>query len=328
VVIALAVVASYNRFVSQRNAVQNAWSDIDTELKRRYDLIPNLVSTVQGYAAHERGVFEEVAQARSAGMNAQGPAAAAAAEGPFQMALGHLFAVAEAYPERKANQNFLQLQATLSDTEDRIQASRQIYNANVQQFNTRVQAFPSNIIANLFHFQPAEFFQIEGVSSVGNGARPKKQEALENRVVQTVEQGGSERESLCRNHGAFDTDAHSTRRGRLPGVRRSARHPGRGVQGRERRDPTDIAGIGGWKFLAVDPVFADRLRAGNRRQFAGAQGLVQRLREGDFLGIPLRRADALALAAADGEDRQFLAPVYRHGPGFDRQHAPHAEQAQ
>ena len=122
VVLALAVVASYNRFVSQRNAVQNAWSDIDTELKRRYDLIPNLVSTVQGYAAHERGVFEEVAQASSAGMNAQGPAAASAAEGPFQMALGHLFAVAEAYPELKANQNFLQLQATLSDTEDRIQA--------------------------------------------------------------------------------------------------------------------------------------------------------------------------------------------------------------
>ena len=119
VVIALALVASYNRFVSQRNAVQNAWSDIDTELKRRYDLIPNLVSTVQGYAAHERGVFEEVAQARSVGLQAQGPAAASAAEGPFQMALGHLFAVAEAYPDLKANQNFLQLQATLSDTEAR-----------------------------------------------------------------------------------------------------------------------------------------------------------------------------------------------------------------
>ena len=173
VVIALGVVASYNRFVSQRNAVQNAWADIDTELKRRYDLIPNLVSTVQGYAAHERGVFEEVAQARSVGLQAQGPAAASAAEGPFQMALGHLFAVAENYPELKANQNFLQLQATLSDTEDRIQSSRQIYNANVQQFNTRIQAFPSNVIANMFHFQAAEFFQIDAAQRAVVGEAPK-----------------------------------------------------------------------------------------------------------------------------------------------------------
>ncbi len=173
VVIALAAVLSYNGFVSQRNAVQNAWADVDTELKRRYDLIPNLVSTVQGYAAHERGVFEEVTQARAAGMNAQGPAAASAAEGPFQMALGHLFAVAEAYPELKANQNFLQLQATLSDTEDRIQASRQTYNAYVQQFNRRVQSFPSNVIANLFHFQNAEFFQIEAAQRATVGEPPK-----------------------------------------------------------------------------------------------------------------------------------------------------------
>lgn len=173
VVIALALVASYNRFVSQRNAVQNAWSDIDTELKRRYDLIPNLVSTVQGYAAHERGVFEEVAQARSVGLQAQGPAAASAAEGPFQMALGHLFAVAEAYPELKANQNFLQLQATLGDTEDRIQAARQIYNSNVQQFNTRIQAFPSNVIANMFHFQAAEFFQIDAAQRAVVAEAPK-----------------------------------------------------------------------------------------------------------------------------------------------------------
>jgi len=173
VVIALAAVLSYNGFVSQRNAVQNAWADVDTELKRRYDLIPNLVSTVQGYAAHERGVFEEVTQARAAGMNAQGPAAASAAEGPFQMALGHLFAVAEAYPELKANQNFLQLQATLSDTEDRIQASRQTYNAYVQQFNRRVQSFPSNVIANLFHFQNAEFFQIDAAQRATVGEPPK-----------------------------------------------------------------------------------------------------------------------------------------------------------
>ena len=173
VVIALGVMVSYNGFVSQRNAIQNSWANIDTELKRRYDLIPNLVSTVQGYAAHERGVFEEVTQARAAGMNAQGPAAAAAAEGPFQMALGHLFAVAEAYPELKANQNFLQLQATLSDTEDRIQAARQTYNAYVQQFNRRVQSFPSNVIANLFHFQNAEFFNIDPAQRATVGEPPK-----------------------------------------------------------------------------------------------------------------------------------------------------------
>ena len=168
VVVALAGVASYNRFVSQRNAVQNAWADIDTELKRRYDLIPNLVSTVQGYAAHERGVFEEVAQARSVGLQAQGPAAASAAEGPFQMALGHLFAVAENYPELKANQNFLQLQATLSATPKT--ASRPPGRSTTPTSSSstrRVQSFPSNVIANMFHFQNAEFFQIDTGAACG-----------------------------------------------------------------------------------------------------------------------------------------------------------------
>jgi len=161
VVIALAFAASYNRFIAQRNAVQSSWADVDTELKRRYDLVPNLVATVQGYAAHERGVFEEVARARSAAQAAQGPAQASATEGPFVQALGRLFAVAENYPELKANQNFLQLQATLADTEDRIQASRRVYNSNVQDFNRRIQAFPSNLIAGMFHFTPAEFFHID-----------------------------------------------------------------------------------------------------------------------------------------------------------------------
>ncbi len=173
VVIALGFVASYNRFVSQRNAVQTAWADVDTELKRRYDLVPNLVSTVQGYAAHERGVFEEVARARSAAQSAQGAAAASAAEGPFVAALGRLMAVAENYPELKANQNFLQLQATLTDTEDRIQSSRRFYNANVQQFNTRIQAFPSNIVAGLFHFTAADFFHIDEAERATVGEPPK-----------------------------------------------------------------------------------------------------------------------------------------------------------
>jgi LemA protein len=173
VVIALGLVVSYNRFVAQRNAVQNAWADVDTELKRRYDLVPNLVNTVQGYAAHERGVFEEVARTRSAAQAAQGPAAASATEGPFAAALGRLMAVAENYPELKANQNFLQLQATLTETEDRIQSSRRFYNANVQQFNRRVQSFPSNIVANAFHFQAAQFFQIDEADRAVVGEPPK-----------------------------------------------------------------------------------------------------------------------------------------------------------
>jgi len=173
VLVALSVMVSYNRFVSQRNSVQNSWADVDTELKRRYDLVPNLVSTVQGYAAHERGVFEDVARTRSAAQAAQGPAASSAAEGPFVAALGRLMAVAENYPQLKANENFLQLQGTLTDTEDRIQASRRFYNANVQQFNRRVQAFPSNIIAGAFHFQNAEFFEIDAAERAVVGEAPK-----------------------------------------------------------------------------------------------------------------------------------------------------------
>jgi LemA protein len=173
VVIALALVFSYNRFITQRTAVQNAWANVDTELKRRYDLVPNLVSSVQGYAAHERGVFEDVARTRSAAQAAQGPAASSAAEGPFVAALGRLIAVAENYPQLKANENFLQLQGALADTENRIQSSRSYYNANVQQFNRRVQAFPSNIIANLFHFQNAAFFEIDATQRAVVGEAPK-----------------------------------------------------------------------------------------------------------------------------------------------------------
>jgi LemA protein len=173
VVVALALVFSYNQFISQRTAVQNSWANVDTELKRRYDLVPNLVSTVQGYAAHERGVFEEVARTRSAAQAAQGPAAASAAEGPFVAALGRLIAVAENYPQLKANENFLQLQSTLADTEDRIQSSRSSYNATVQQFNRRVQAFPSNVVANLFHFQLAAFFEIDAAQRAVVGEAPK-----------------------------------------------------------------------------------------------------------------------------------------------------------
>ena len=161
VVIGIALVVSYNRFVTQRNNIRNSWANIDTELRRRYDLIPNLVETVKGYAAHEREVFEEVARTRSIAAGTTGtPAEQAAAEGPFVAALGNLFAVAENYPELKANQNFLALQQELSNTEDRIQASRRFYNANVQDFNRRVQSFPSNVIAGMFGFKEEQFFEI------------------------------------------------------------------------------------------------------------------------------------------------------------------------
>jgi len=162
VLIGLGLVVSYNRFVSQRNQVRSSFANIDTELKRRYDLIPNLVETVKGYAAHEREVFEEVARTRSAAAatSGQSPAAQAAAEGPFVQALGRLFAVAENYPELKANQNFLSLQAELANTEDRIQAARRFYNSNVQDYNRRVQSFPSALIASSFGFKEEEFFEI------------------------------------------------------------------------------------------------------------------------------------------------------------------------
>jgi len=175
VVIGIAIALSYNRFVSQRNTIRNSFANIDTELRRRYDLIPNLVETVKGYASHEREVFEEVARTRSvaAGTSGQSPAAQAAAEGPFVAALGKLFAVAEAYPDLKANQNFLALQAELSNTEDRIQAARRFYNANVADYNRRVQAFPSSFIAHQFNFKEEEFFEIPESERAVVGSAPQ-----------------------------------------------------------------------------------------------------------------------------------------------------------
>ncbi|HZD81176.1 MAG TPA: LemA family protein [Actinomycetota bacterium] len=161
VLAAIGAVVMYNRFISQKQLINDSWANIDTELRRRYDLIPNLVETVKGYAAHERGVFDEVTRARAAAVSATGtPAEQAAAEGPFVAALRQLFAVAENYPELKANQNFLALQAELSNTEDRLQTARRFYNANVRDYNRRVQAFPSNMMANMFNFREAEFFEI------------------------------------------------------------------------------------------------------------------------------------------------------------------------
>ena len=162
VLAAILGIASYNRFVSQKQLIRDSWANIDTELRRRYDLIPNLVETVRGYASHERAVFENVTRARAAAASATGsPAEQAAAEGPFVAALRQLFAVVENYPDLKANQNFLALQQELSNTEDRLQTSRRFYNANVRNYNERVQQFPSMIIARMFGFEQEEFFEVD-----------------------------------------------------------------------------------------------------------------------------------------------------------------------
>ena len=161
VLLAIFLIALYNGLVTKRNRVDNAWAQIEVQLKRRRDLIPNLVETVKGYAAHERGTFEAVTQARAAAAGAQGPAQTAAAEGFLTQALGKLFAVAEAYPDLKASTNFLDLQAQLKDTEDKIAVSRQVYNDTVLTFNNAIQVFPAVLIAGPFGFTKREFYEIE-----------------------------------------------------------------------------------------------------------------------------------------------------------------------
>lgn len=156
------LVATYNGFVRLRNLVQESWRQIDVELHRRHDLIPNLVETVQGYAAHERGVFEAVTAARTAAVGpASGPAQQAANENQLTAALGRLFAVAEAYPVLRASENFAQLQTELATTEDRIAAGRRFYNANVRELNTKVESFPANLVAGGFGFTRAEYFEAD-----------------------------------------------------------------------------------------------------------------------------------------------------------------------
>lgn len=159
-VVVLWIIWAFNRFVSLRNRSEEAWSDIEVQMKRRYDLIPNLVNTVKGYATHESTVFEKVTAARSAAMQAGNVADHAKAENMLTGALKSLFAIAEAYPDLKANVNFLELQRELSDTENKIQASRRFYNGNVRDLNVAVQSFPSNLIASLFHFTKRDFFDI------------------------------------------------------------------------------------------------------------------------------------------------------------------------
>lgn len=159
--VAIMAIGMYNSLVTLRNRCDNGWSQIDVQLRRRYDLIPNLVETVKGYAKHEREVFEKVTQARAAAVNAQSVKEQGQADNVLSGALKSLFAVAENYPELKANQNFLMLQEELAGTESKVAYARQFYNDTVMKFNMRQQVFPSNIIANMFGFKPREYFQIE-----------------------------------------------------------------------------------------------------------------------------------------------------------------------
>lgn len=161
VVLILWGIISYNRFVSFINRAKEAWSDIDIQLKRRYDLIPNLVNSVKGYATHESETFEKVIQARAAAMGAQNIADKGKAENMLTSSLKSIFAIAEAYPDLKANQNFLALQSELADTENKIQAARRFYNGNVRDLNIAIETFPSNLIAKIFNFVKMELFTLD-----------------------------------------------------------------------------------------------------------------------------------------------------------------------
>ena len=169
IILGLWIVMIYNGLVRLKVRTNEAWADIDVQLKRRHDLIPNLVETVKGYAAHERELFEKVTQARANAMNAQNPEEKGQAESMLTGALKSLFAVSENYPQLRANENFLELQRELSDTENKIQAARRFYNGNVRDLNTKIQVFPDSIVANMLNIKKKEFFEIE---------EPKEKEAV------------------------------------------------------------------------------------------------------------------------------------------------------
>jgi LemA protein len=172
-VIVLWVIFSFNGLVSLRNRAKEAWADIEVQLKRRYDLIPNLVNTVKGYASHESSAFENVTKARSLAMGAGSLADKAGAENMLTGALKSIFAISEAYPELKANQNFLALQGELSDTENKIQAARRFYNGNIRDLNTKIESFPTNIIASTFNFSKMEMFDLPDNDAAQNPVEVK-----------------------------------------------------------------------------------------------------------------------------------------------------------
>ncbi len=166
IVLAVAVIAAYalfayNSLIRQRNQVKEAWSDIDVQLKRRHNLIPNVIETVKGYAQHERQTLDSVTQARTQAIQAKTPAEQAKAENMLTSTLKSLFALSEQYPDLKANANFLELQRELADTENKIMAARRFYNTTVRDFNTAIESVPTNVIASIFSFKPAEFFELE-----------------------------------------------------------------------------------------------------------------------------------------------------------------------
>jgi len=166
VVLVIVLIAIFNSLQTLKIRVDEAWSDITVQLKRRYDLIPNLVESVKGYATHEKEVFEKVTEARSNALNAQGVKETAAAENQFEGALKSLFAVSEAYPQLRATENFQQLQAELTDTEDKVMAARRFYNGGVRDLNTKLQVFPSNFVGSMFGIKPREFFEVENQAEV------------------------------------------------------------------------------------------------------------------------------------------------------------------
>jgi LemA protein len=163
-IVVVAAVAIYNRLVRLRNRAENSWAQVDVQLRRRYDLIPNLVEAVKGYAAHERGTFDEVTQARTAAQQAKGVAEQAEAENVLTAAIGRLFAVAEAYPQLRATENFQQLQAQLAETEQKIAVARQVYNDTVLSYDNALETVPTNIVASLFGFRPQAYFETEGAA--------------------------------------------------------------------------------------------------------------------------------------------------------------------
>ncbi|UFS59855.1 LemA family protein [Subtercola endophyticus] len=171
IIIGIYLWATYNSLVTLNVRVDEAWSDITVQLKRRADLLPNLIETVKGYAAHEKGVFEAVTKARAETLSAQNPAEASVAENHMQTALKSIFAVAEAYPQLQASQNFLQLQAELVDTEDKIQASRRFYNGGVRELNTKIKVFPNNVFAKRLGFTARDFFEVADLAAIAEPPR-------------------------------------------------------------------------------------------------------------------------------------------------------------
>jgi LemA protein len=171
VIVGIYLWATYNSLVTLNVRVDEAWSDITVQLKRRADLLPNLIESVKGYAAHEKGVFESVTRARAETLSAQGPAEASLAENHMQTALKSIFAVAEAYPQLQASQNFLQLQAELVDTEDKVQASRRFYNGGVRELNTKIKVFPNNAFAKRLGFDSRDFFEVSDLAAIAEPPR-------------------------------------------------------------------------------------------------------------------------------------------------------------